>query len=96
MARNGNGMQKSLARMAAEDPELAAKVLVSALPAAAASVRGRLDYRLVLDGLGEYHVAIDGGRADVTQESDNGAGGGIAAPNGRADFTLQTDPATFA
>jgi ribonucleoside-diphosphate reductase beta chain len=96
MARNGNGMQKSLARMAAEDPELAAKVLVSALPAAAVSVRGRLDYRLVLDGLGEYHVAIDGGRADVTQESDNGGGGGIAAPNGRADFTLQTDPATFA
>src|SRR3990172_3272216 len=88
--------------MAAEDPELAAKVLVSALPAAAASVPGRLDYRLVLDGLGAYHVAIDGGRADVTQESDNGAGGGPAGaeggetPRGHADFTLATDPATFA
>ena len=90
MARNGdNGMQRSLARMAREEPELAARLLVSALPAAAASVPGRLDYRLVLEGLGAYHVAVDGGRAEVTEEHP-------AAPNGAADFTLETDPETFA
>src|SRR5688500_15158245 len=89
MARNGNGMQRSIARMAAEDPELAAKVLVSALPAAAASVPGRLDYRLVLDGLGAYHVAIVGGRADVTDEHPS-------APNGHVDFTLEIDREAFA
>ena len=90
MARNGgNGMQRSLARMAREEPELAAKVLVTALPAAAASVPGRLEYRLVLDGLGAYHVAVDGGSAEVTEEHP-------AAPNGETDFTLETDAETFA
>lgn len=91
MGRNGsgNGMRRSLARMAREEPELAARVLVSALPAAAASVPGRLEYRLVLDGLGAYHVAVDGGSAQVTEEHPS-------APNGHADFTLQTDPETFA
>jgi ribonucleoside-diphosphate reductase beta chain len=82
-------MQRSLARMAREQPELAAQVLVSALPAAAASMPGRLDYRLVLDGLGSWFVAVDEGRAEVTEEHP-------AAPNGHVEFTLQTDPETFA
>ncbi|MGH2978557.1 MAG: SCP2 sterol-binding domain-containing protein [Solirubrobacterales bacterium] len=75
--------------MARDEPELAARVLVSALPAAAASVPGRLEYRLVLDGMGAYHVALDGGKAEVTEEHP-------AAPNGEVDFTLETDPETFA
>ena len=86
MARNGdNGMQRSLVRMAGREPELAARLLVSALPGAAASVPGRLDYRLVLEGLGAYHVAVDGGRAEVTEEHP-------AAPDGEVDFTLQPGP----
>jgi ribonucleoside-diphosphate reductase beta chain len=90
MARNGgNGMQRSVARMAREEPELAARLLVTALPAAAASVPGRLDYRLVLDGLGSYHVSIDGGSAEVIEEHPS-------APNWHTDFTLSTDPETFA
>src|ERR687896_413612 len=90
MATNGgNGMQRALARMAREEPELAAKLLISALPAAAASIPGRLDYRLILDGVGSYFVAVDGGRADVTEEHP-------AMPNGHAEFTLETDPETFA
>jgi ribonucleoside-diphosphate reductase beta chain len=90
MARNGNnGMQRSLSRMAHEEPQLAAQMLVSALPAAAASVPGRLDYRLVLAGVGAYHVAVDGGAVDVTEEHRD-------APNGHADFTIETDPETFA
>jgi ribonucleoside-diphosphate reductase beta chain len=90
MGTNGdNGMQRALARMAREEPELAARLLVSALPAAAASIPGRLDYRLILDGVGTYFVAVEGGRADVTEEH-------AALPNGHAEFTLETDPETFA
>jgi ribonucleoside-diphosphate reductase beta chain len=88
MARNGNGgMQRSLLRMAEREPELAGRMLVSALPAAAAPVRGRLDYRLELEGLGSYDVAIEDGRGSVVEA--NGAGGA-------SDFTLHTDPRTFA
>jgi ribonucleoside-diphosphate reductase beta chain len=75
--------------MAREDPELAARMLISALPAAAVSAPGSLDYRLVLDGVGAYHVAVDGGTARVTEEHPS-------APNGHVDFTLETDPQTFA
>ena len=88
MARNGNGgMQRSLLRMAEREPELAGRMLVSALPAAAAPVRGRLDYRLELEGLGSYDVAIEDGHGTVVEA--NGAGAA-------SDFTLHTDPLTFA
>jgi ribonucleoside-diphosphate reductase beta chain len=82
-------MERSLARMAEREPDLAARMLVSALPAAAASIPGSLEYRLVLDGVGAYHVAVGEGRAEVTEEHPS-------APNGRVDFTLETDPQTFA
>ena len=58
--------------MAREDPELAAKLVIQTLPAAAAKVPGKLTYGLVVDGLGEYTVVIDSGRAAVT-EGLNGA-----------------------
>jgi hypothetical protein len=51
--------------MAAADPELAAKILLQGLPAAAASVRGNLDYRLVLEDVGADRVALADGRASV-------------------------------
>jgi ribonucleoside-diphosphate reductase beta chain len=91
MGRNGsgNGMRRSLARMAEREPDLAARMLVSALPAAAGSIPGPLEYRLVLDGVGAYHVAVGGGRAEVTEEHPS-------APNGHVDFTLETDAQTFA
>ena len=92
MARNGNGMQQSLLRMAEREPELAGRMLVTALPAAAAPVRGKLDYRMVLEGLGSYHVSIDDGHAQVIEEHAVGATGA----NGGPDFTLQTDPRTLA
>ncbi len=87
MARNGNGMQQSLLRMAEREPELAGKLLMTAMPAAAAPVRGKLDYRIELDGLGSYDVSIEDGRGSVVEA--NGA-------NGARDFILQTNPETFA
>jgi ribonucleoside-diphosphate reductase beta chain len=92
MAAKGNGMQRSLMRMAEREPELAGRMLVTALPAAAAPIRGRLDYRLMLEGLGTYHVSIDDGDAWVVEEHTVGA----HSANGDVDFTLQTDPQTFA
>jgi ribonucleoside-diphosphate reductase beta chain len=92
MAGNGNGMQRSLLRMAEREPELAGRMLVTALPAAAAPLRGKLDYRLELEGLGTYHVSIDDGVASVVEEGAVGANGA----NGDVDFTLQTDPETLA
>jgi ribonucleoside-diphosphate reductase beta chain len=100
MAGNGNGsgngrkdsrqrQQQSLTRMAKEDPELAARLLVTALPAAAASVPGRLDYGLEIDEVGAYRVAIADGSATVTPA--DGASNGVAP-----DFELSTDAATLA
>ena len=76
MATNGrNGMQRALARMVETEPELAARLLVTALPAAAASVPGQFDYRLVLAGAGAYHVAVTGDGARVTEDDAGTANG---------------------
>ena len=99
MARNGNGMQQSLLRMAEREPELAGKLVMTALPAAAAPVRGKLDYRLELDGLGAYDVSIEDGHGRVVEANGTGGsaplGSSAASPRAR-DFTLQTNPETFA
>src|SRR3954454_24222580 len=70
--------------MAREDPELAARLVLQTLPAAAARLRGPLSYLLDVEGLGTYRVRVeDGGRAEVVPvEGDS---------NGRVDFTLSTD-----
>ena len=53
--------------MAREDPALAARLVIQTLPAAAAKVPGKLTYGLVVEGLGEYTVVIDSGRAEVIE-----------------------------
>src|SRR3954469_581476 len=88
MAGNGNGMDHSLKRMAKEEPELAARLLVSALPAAAASVPGTLDYGLEIDEVAAYRVAIADGAATVTPAEQSA--------NGTPDFVLRTDAASLA
>ena len=72
--------RQAVADMAREDPELAAKLVLQTLPAAAAKVPGKLTYGLVVEGLGEYTVAIDLGRAEVHE----GMGG-------TTDFNLSTN-----
>jgi ribonucleoside-diphosphate reductase beta chain len=70
---------QAIAVMAREDPELAARLVLQTLPAAAAKVPGTLTYGLVVEGLGEYTVVIDSGRAEV-----------VDGLNGSTDFNLST------
>jgi hypothetical protein len=72
--------QQAVAQMAREDPQLAARLVIQTLPAAAAKIPGKLAYGLVVDGLGEYTVVTDSGRASVTE--------GL---NGATDFNLSTN-----
>jgi ribonucleoside-diphosphate reductase beta chain len=71
--------RQAVAVMAREDPELAARLVLQTLPAAAAKVPGKLTYGLVVEGLGEYTVVIDSGRAEV-----------VEGLNGSTDFNLST------
>src|SRR5688572_8347364 len=72
--------EQALAQMAKDEPELAARLVLQTLPAAAAKVQGPLSYVLAVDGLGDYTVVIDErGGASVTE--------GL---NGATDFRLST------
>jgi ribonucleoside-diphosphate reductase beta chain len=84
-------MQDSLARMVDEDPQLAAELLVNAIPAAAEPIKKRLDYRLVVYNVGAYDISIEDGKAIVMALD-----GRAESPNGRAEFELRTDARTFA
>jgi ribonucleoside-diphosphate reductase beta chain len=76
----------ALRRIAAEDPDLAARLVLMTLPAAAARIPGTLAYVLELDGLGTYRVSVSDGRARV----DSGARDGDDL-----DFRLTTDAPTL-
>src|SRR5262245_33871255 len=81
---------RALRRMAAADPELAARLVVQSLPAAAAPLPESLRYRLAIEGVGAWRVSPNGGAAEVepidpaTAESDGDA------------FTIETDATTLA
>jgi len=80
--------EEALRRMAAADPELAAKLIVHAMPAAAAPLPSDLSWRLSVDGVGEWQIrgAENGGAASVLPA--NGADG--------EDFAIETDAAGLA
>ncbi len=59
--------QRSIVRMAEQDPELAGRLFVAALPAAAATISGVLRYRLELEQVGVYDVAIEHGDVKVAE-----------------------------
>jgi ribonucleoside-diphosphate reductase beta chain len=82
-------MQQSLARMASQEPELAARLLVQALPAASAAITDRLDYRLVVYNVGSYDVSIGNGSAAVKPVEQS------ESADGKRDFELRTDAGTF-
>ena len=63
---NGSTAVAALRRMEQADPELAARLIVHSLPAAAASLPDGLSYRLEIDDLGAWRVAPNGAAADVT------------------------------
>src|SRR5437660_9269033 len=75
-AGTSNGtMEAALRRMATDDPQLAARMIIHSLPAAAATMPGDLRWRLSIDGLGDWTVrgSEDGGAANV--EPSNGDSG---------------------
>jgi ribonucleoside-diphosphate reductase beta chain len=76
----------ALRRIAAEDPELAARLVLMTLPAAAARIPGTLAYVLELDGLGSYRISVSAGRARVDRASPDGDD---------VDFRLSTDAPTL-
>jgi ribonucleoside-diphosphate reductase beta chain len=75
----------ALHRIAAHDPELAARVILMTLPAAAAQISGTVAFVLDVEGLGAHRVSVSGGRARVDE----------AKPDDDMDFRLQTDPRTL-
>jgi ribonucleoside-diphosphate reductase beta chain len=96
MARNGqpsnasNGTaRQALRRMSKQDPDLAARLILQSLPAAAATLPAGLSYRLELEGLGAWRVSAREDRAEVATAE---AGGDL---NGDA-FAIATDPGTLA
>jgi ribonucleoside-diphosphate reductase beta chain len=73
----------TLRRIAAEEPELAARLVLMTLPVAAAQVPGTLVYDLELEGLGAWRVSASGGRARVDP---------AVLGEGEPDFEIRTDP----
>jgi ribonucleoside-diphosphate reductase beta chain len=88
MAEEGTAAQ-ALRRMAESEPELAARLVLHSMPAAAATLPAGLSYRLELEGIGAWTVRNLGDRAEVTEVPTG------ADLNGEA-FTISTDPATLA
>jgi ribonucleoside-diphosphate reductase beta chain len=78
----------ALKRMAKDDPELAARLVLMTLPGSAARVGGTMSYVLDVKELGAHKVSISGGRARV----DRIEGG----DDGDVDFRLLTDAGTLA
>jgi ribonucleoside-diphosphate reductase beta chain len=73
-------------RIAERDPELAVRLVVMALPAAAARIPATLAYDLTVNDVGSWRVSVADGRArvDETNESDQSV-----------DFRLIADPETL-
>ncbi|HYH58798.1 MAG TPA: ribonucleotide-diphosphate reductase subunit beta [Thermoleophilaceae bacterium] len=66
--------------MGRNDPELAARLVIQTLPAAAAKIPGSLRFGMCVAGIGEYTVAVDSGHATVSEGLEGGT-----------DFNLSTD-----
>src|SRR2546421_5498359 len=82
----------ALRHMAREDPELAARLILQTLPAAAGRIPPPLRYDLSVADMGTWRVSVeDGGGARV--ERRDGADGDR---DGQVDFALSTDPTGLA
>ena len=82
--------QDALRRVAAGDPELAARLVLMALPVAASRIPGELDWVLDVHNVGQRRVSVSGGKATV-EELDSAAANGKGEP----EFNLWTEPATL-
>ncbi|HKP91942.1 MAG TPA: SCP2 sterol-binding domain-containing protein [Thermoleophilaceae bacterium] len=73
--------------MARDDPELAARLVLQTLPAAASRIPPPLRYQLMVDDIGTWVVSVDHEGARVEPRGEL---------NGELDFTLRTDAAGLA
>jgi ribonucleoside-diphosphate reductase beta chain len=94
MAQNGQvgtgaTVSQALRRMAEADPELAARLVIHSLPAAAATLPAGLAYRLELEDLGAWRINPLGNRAEVTEVPSGGDLNGD-------EFAISTDARTLA
>jgi hypothetical protein len=62
----------ALNRMAKEDPELAARLILMTLPGAASKFNGAMSYVLNVEELGAHRVSISDGRARVDGSGADG------------------------
>ena len=85
MSIEADRQRAALHRIAAHDPELAARLVLMTLPAAASHISGTLAFQLEIDQLGSYRVSVSGGRARVDEERTGDD----------TDFRLQTDARTL-
>jgi ribonucleoside-diphosphate reductase beta chain len=89
-AEAGTGTaERALRRMAESEPELAARLLIQSLPAAAVALPPGLNYRIEIDGLGAWSVRPNGGPAEVTEVPGGPDLDGDA-------FAIETDARTLA
>ena len=79
MSGNGTSQSERLERIAADDPALAARLVLMTLPAASANLGKPLDYELTVDGVGTRRVTV----------------GQDGSSNGDVDFRLTTDAPTL-
>lgn len=84
----GGTMDAALRRMADSEPELAARLVVQSLPAAAAPLPADLSWRLDVEGVGAWQVTGNG----------NGGAARVEPANGTGDeaFAVETDSAGLA
>ncbi|MEA2474222.1 MAG: ribonucleoside-diphosphate reductase beta chain [Thermoleophilaceae bacterium] len=92
--------REALREMARVDPELAARLVLQALPAAAAKLPPPLAYDITVDGLGTWRVVVDEHGSSVARANGNGHVNGNGNGNGNGsdagagrplDFRLITD-----
>jgi ribonucleoside-diphosphate reductase beta chain len=94
VSAQANRQRAALNRMAKEDPELAARLILMTLPGTASKVGGAMSYVLDVEELGAHRVSISDGRARVDAALD-----GHAARDGdraaEPDFRLQANARTL-
>ena len=87
MSAQADRQRAALNRMAKEDPELAARLILMTLPGAASKIGGTMSYVLDIKELGTHRVSISGGRARVDHIENGG--------DEDVDFRLQADARTL-
>ncbi len=88
MSTQPDRQRAALDRMAKDDPELAARLILMTLPGAASKIGGTMSYVLDVEELGTYRVSISGGRARVDRLE--------SGDDEDVDFRLHADARTLA